>query len=276
MTMGMLPAAKATLDQDSARPRGGESGADGWASPPSQAIQVIFVEDDNYYREAVEAELRELDFAVHPFKDGSSMLAAVADGLQADLVILDWALEDTAGIDLLSQMRARGLDWPVVFLTSRNSPTHEKLALERGAADFVDKARGIPILVERLRRSARQRRTIPNPATEDLIHCGRLTFRPRISRAYWDEIDVCLTLAEFKIVQLLASNAGSFITYRQIYDCMHHVGFAAGSGTEGYRTNVRSTMRRIRNKFKAQCAHFNEIRTYTSFGYCWEAVQERD
>jgi two-component system response regulator ChvI len=76
-------------------------------------------------------------------------------------------------------------------------------------------------------------------------------------------------------VQLLASNAGSFMTYRQIYDCMRHVGFVAGSGTEGYRTNVRSTMRRIRNKFKAQCADFNEIRTYTSFGYCWKTVQER-
>ena len=83
-------------------------------------------------------------------------------------------------------------------------------------------------------------------------------------------------MAEFKAVQLLVSNVGSFITYRQIYDCMRGVGFVAGSGAEGYRANVRSAVRRIRNKFKALCADFDDIRTYSSFGYCWAKDQNGD
>ena len=262
--MGMFIAKESVVSQ------GHTPGLEHWPSDVDGVpIQVILVEHDDYYRDAVKLELADEGFAVHAFKDGRAMLTAVAEGLQADLVVLDWELENMFGIDLLTQMRQEGLQWPVVFLTGRSSPTHERLALQRGAADFVDKARGTQILAARLRLITRQRQAVPNASSEDNFHCGRLTLRPRMSRAYWNDIDVCLTVAEFKIVKLLASNVGTFITYRRIYDCMHHVGFLAGSGTDGYRTNVRSAIKRIRNKFKANDPGFNEIQTYTSFGYCW-------
>jgi two-component system response regulator ChvI len=182
---------------------------------------------------------------------------------------LDWGLESGAGIDLLSQMREQDLRWPVVFLTERSNPIFETLALNRGAADFVDKARGAAILVARLRLAAARTQSRPIAHSEGISHCGRLTLRTGTSRAYWDRVDVGLTLSEFKIVHLLASNVGSFITYRQIYDCMHRAGFVAGSGEHGYRMNVRSAIRRVREKFKALHPEFDEIRTFTSFGYCW-------
>src|SRR6266700_2900174 len=128
-------------------------------APTESAIQVIFVEDDDFYRQAVGGELVEEGFVVHAFKDGEFMFAAVAAGLTADVVVLDWGLESTPGIDLLSQMRERGWQWPVVFLTGRNSPVHERLALQRGAADFVDKSRGTSILAARLQLAVSQRRT---------------------------------------------------------------------------------------------------------------------
>jgi len=237
-------------------------------------IRVIFVEDDDYYRDAVEIELGDEGFAVHSFRDGPSMLAAIADGLRADLIVLDWGLDSMLGIELLAQIRAQGLKWPIVFLTGRSTPTHERLALQRGAADFVDKARGTAILAARLRMIAKQQQSVPDFSPEDIFHCGRLTLRPRVSRAYLDGVDVCLTVAEFKVVRLLASNVGSFITYRRIYDCTHNAGFVTGSGEDGYRINVRSSIKRIRNKFKAICPDFDEIQTYTSFGYCWGKVRD--
>src|SRR5580704_7546943 len=58
-----------------------------------------------------------------------------------------------------------------------------------------------------------------------------------------------LTKREYKIVHLLVSNVGRWVTYRAIYDCMHYDGFIAGGGDDGYRGNVRSAIKRIRNKF---------------------------
>ena len=71
-------------------------------------------------------------------------------------------------------------------------------------------------------------------------------------------------------MHLLVSNLGNHLTYRAVYDTMHHEGFIAGSGEDGYRTNVRSCIKRIRNKFRALDGNFACIANYPSFGYRWE------
>ena len=234
----------------------------------SGAIKVVLVDDDYDYRDAIEVDLTRDGFFVRSFDDATSMLAAVDEGLQADIGIFHWGLEQTLGIDLIGQMRSRGLLWPVVILTGRNSPTYECLALSRGACDFVGKARGSAVLAARLRLLSKRPAT-NTKSLEDVVHRGPLVLRPKTSRALWTDFDVGLTLTEFKIVQLLALNVASYITFRRIYDCMDCTGFAAGRGEDGHRTNVRSAIKRTRNKFKAIDPQFNSIRTYRSFGYCW-------
>ena len=96
--------------------------------------------------------------------------------------------------------------------------------------------------------------------------CGKLLLRPDISRAYWKDVDVGLTLGEYNIVHLLASNAGRYVTYRAIYDRLHYEGFIAGSGADGYRANVRSAIKRIRNKFRASIRPSTRSRTTTASG----------
>jgi two-component system response regulator ChvI len=59
------------------------------------------------------------------------------------------------------------------------------------------------------------------------------------------------------------------MTYRSIYDRMTFEGFVAGEGADGYRGNVRSAIKRIRNKFRERDPAFVEIENYTRVGYCW-------
>src|SRR5260370_9821034 len=123
------------------------------AADADEPIRLIFVDDDDDYREAAAAELVDLGFVVETFADGASMLASVADGIAADVIVLDWSLPMMSGIDLLPRLRREGILLPVVFLTGRSSPSHENLAFDRGALDFVDKSRGLPILAKRIRLS---------------------------------------------------------------------------------------------------------------------------
>ena len=235
----------------------------------TRRIKVAFVEDDDDYREAVSGELGDHGFDVMSFGDGAALLASLADGAAPEIIILDWSLPSESGIDLLPRLRRNGIALPVVFLTGRSQPAFEQLAFDRGALDFVDKARGVPILVHRMRLIAEAaKKPAESDPTDDFIH-GRLLLKPGISRALWDSTDIGLTLTEFKIVHLLVSNVGSYVTYRAVYDCMHYVGFIAGSGENGYRTNVRSCIKRIRNKFRAVDPTFAEIDNYQSFGYRW-------
>lgn len=231
-------------------------------------IRVAFVEDDDDYREVVGNELADHGFAIEGFGDGESLLAAFEDGASVDIILLDWNLPSVSGIDLLPRLRRNGVNLPVVFLTGRSQPVYEKLALDRGAVDFVDKSRGVPILAQRLKLIMSAKSNVGPPESEN-FHCGRLMLKPGTSRALWDNVDLNLTTTEFKIVHLLAANVGRFVTYRAVYDCMHYVGFIAGSGENGYRTNVRSCIKRIRNKFRAVDPEFAEIDNYQAFGYRW-------
>ena len=63
---------------------------------------------------------------------------------------------------------------------------------------------------------------------------------------------------------------GRYVTYRAIYDRPHHEGFIAGDGANGYRANVRSSIKRVRNKFRDVDPTFDQIENYAGFGYCWK------
>ena len=80
-----------------------------------------------------------------------------------------------------------------------------------------------------------------------------------------------LTVTEYNIVRMLAASVGEHATYRALYDCVHRAGFIACAGDNGFSTNVRSAMRRIRDKFRAVDANFDEIENYPPFGYRWKA-----
>jgi len=106
----------------------------------------------------------------------------------------------------------------VVFLTGYGFTAQENLAFETGAVDFIDKARGVEILARRLRRLFKGQKAVAGPPPADLMVCGKLVLNPNVSRAYWADRDVGLTLGEYNIVHLLASNAGRWVTYRAIDD----------------------------------------------------------
>lgn len=239
-------------------------------TPPERLVRLVFVEDDQDFREAAAAELEDLGFEVESFADGVALLEAFANGATADVIVLDWNLPALTGIDLIPRLRRAGVLLPVVLLTGKSTPNLENLALDHGALDFVDKTRGLPILAKRIRLILELSKKPEVMRAEEVLDVGPLQLKLRVCRASWNGADVGLTLTEYKIVQLLVTNLGNHLTYRAVYDTMHHEGFIAGSGEDGYRTNVRSCIKRIRNKFRVLDGNFACIANYPSFGYRWE------
>jgi two-component system response regulator ChvI len=231
---------------------------------------VLLVDDDDHFREAMGGALADHGFSVVSFGDGDALLDFMGQGNAADIIVLDWQLREATGLDVLPRLRRRGINLPVIFLTGMATTDHERLALEHGALDFVDKTRGTDILAKRIQLigEAHRAKTVTNLPIDE-VALGDLVLRPKVSRAFWKEMDVKLTVTEFNIVHQLVTHAGEHLTYRAIYDCVHWSGFVAGSGDDGYRTNVRSSIKRIRGKFAAVDGGFSEIENYPAFGYRW-------
>jgi two-component system response regulator ChvI len=257
-----------SLEQNAARPPAAEP-----ALIPSvnetKRSRALLVEDSEHNRETLADELSKQGFIIRGFRDGASLLRSLHAAADADVIILDWRLPKPSGIDLLLQLRERGVNLPVVFLIGRVRGNKESLAIDIGAIDWNDRSRGAEILVKRLKcivGSAKSESALP---PEEPVVCGKLVLDPKANRACWRGKDVGLTLGEYRMVHLLGSNAGRYLSYRVLYDQLHYEGFVAGSGEYGYRANVRSVIRRIRHKFRELDPTFLELQNYTGFGYCW-------
>jgi two-component system response regulator ChvI len=229
---------------------------------------VVLVDDDDAFREVLAADLVDRGFSMSCFADGPSLLDALSNGIEAKVALLDLALPKMSGFELLDALRERGIGLPVVFLTGYSQVEREMQALDRGAIDFVDKARGVEVLAHRLRVVLEGHRQVPAAAIPEVENHGELALYPSTARALWRQQDVGLTITEYKTVTLLVSE-GALQTYRAIYDAMHYAGFFAGSGERGYTTNVRSIVRRIRRKFVAVDPGFSAIENVQRVGYRW-------
>jgi two-component system response regulator ChvI len=234
---------------------------------------LLLVDDDDLFRESLGLNLLDEGYEVTSFGNGRDALAYLDRGGGADVILLDWRMPNLNGLEVLRRMRRTGIAIPVIFLTVLSDESYEQAALEGGAVDFIDKSRRLPILLKRLQLIAEGGRPVtePEPSPERSLRLGPLALRFDTNRALWAGRTVDLTLTEFRIVTLLAEKAGHDVGYREIYDLVHGKDFIAGQGSEGYRANVRTFIKRIRRKFRDVDTGFDQIENYAGFGYRWTA-----
>lgn len=248
---------------------------------PAPIARVALVDDDDLFRESLGMNLTDEGFEVVPFDRGHTALDYFAGGGTADLILLDWRMPRMDGIETLRQLRARSIDIPVIFLTVLSDQIYEETALTGGAVDFVEKSRSLPILLKRMQLIIQGRKPMGEEgpgalsaaadasAAGQMFRRGPLELKLEVARAFWAGSRIDLTLTEFNIVKLMSTRAGEDVSYRDLYDLVHGKDFVAGYGPAGYRANVRAFIKRIRHKFRAVDAGFDEIENYPGFGYRW-------
>lgn len=226
------------------------------------------------FREALAQNLGEAGFQVAVYPDGESALDAFANGERADALILDWKLPGLSGLEVMKRLRETGDSPPALFLTSMSSQPYEEAALVSGAYDFVDKTRSFAIVEKRLRLVIAGLRSSHGHGPEAVpqegeVEVGDLHLDRESRRATWRGERVDLTVGEYAIVEGLAERAGRDVAARDLYDLVHDRNFAIGEGDDGWRANMRTFVKRIRQKFRAVDPEFDRIETYPGFGYRW-------
>jgi two-component system response regulator ChvI len=213
------------------------------------AIRVLLIEDGAIDRGFLANELSKQGFAVRTIASLAGAPDAVGD---ADVIVLnsDWA--KISSIELLGKLQRQATGVPIVLLTGEASPAHECPALDKGAIDVIGKSRGSEVLARRLKGVVRTFGRTDQPraggsmaeagqavAQAQTMICGKLLLRPDVSTAYWKDADLDLSLGEYNIVYLLASNVGRYVTYRAIYDRLHYEGPRhVGAGCGGRKAAV--------------------------------------
>lgn len=94
---------------------------------------VCVVDDDESVRESLPDLLRAFSFDVQAFSSGRELLAS-SFLAEADCLILDVAMPEMSGPDLQRELRARGRDIPVVFITAHSAASIGQRVIEQAVA----------------------------------------------------------------------------------------------------------------------------------------------
>jgi len=97
---------------------------------------VAVIDDDESVRESLPDLLREFGFAVHAFSSAEEFLASDNVG-ETRCLILDVAMPGMTGLDLQCELKSRGHQIPIIFITAQKDEAVRSRAFEQGAAEFL-------------------------------------------------------------------------------------------------------------------------------------------
>jgi DNA-binding NtrC family response regulator len=107
-------------------------------TPVPTGPRVLIVDDEADIRESLQTLLELEGYRVEAAATGTEGLVRVSEH-PFDLVLLDLALPDANGIELLGEIRNRDLDLPVVMITAYGTVENAVRAMQAGAANFIQK-----------------------------------------------------------------------------------------------------------------------------------------
>jgi two-component system phosphate regulon response regulator PhoB len=133
--------------------------------------RLLIVEDDRSITELLKFHFAREGFTVTSTGNGEEALILIQE-VKPDLVILDWMIEETSGLEVCRRLRRRPetATLPIIMLTARGDEEDRVRGLETGADDFVAKPFSPRELVARA--MALLRRTHPKLVAEKLSYGG--------------------------------------------------------------------------------------------------------
>jgi two-component system response regulator QseB len=179
-------------------------------------MRVLLVEDDELLGKGVRAGLAQQGYTVDWLRDGQAAeLALLAEHF--DLVVLDLGLPKRDGMDVLQNVRAKGISTPVLILTAREGIEPRIKGLDHGADDYLEKPVDLSELFARLR--ALQRRSAGR--ADPLIHYGDLHLDPASHSVYRDEQRINVSPREFSLLHKLLESAGRVMSREQLSQSLY-------------------------------------------------------
>ena len=101
----------------------------------------LIVDDSRVIRKVARQILESMGFACEEAADGQAALNRLQEGVQFDLVLLDWNMPVMNGLDFMRALRQLpGGDAPaVIFCTTENDMAHIQEAMSAGANEYIMK-----------------------------------------------------------------------------------------------------------------------------------------
>lgn len=180
------------------------------------ARAILVVEDDEAIRDMVEFNLGRAGFEVITAGDCRQARIAIADQ-RPDLIVLDWMLPDTSGVELARSLRRDELtrELPIIMLTARTMEDDKVRGFDSGVDDYVTKPFGARELVARI--NAVLRRTAPG-GSDERVEAGDLALDIAGHRVVAANRPVDLGPTEFRMLKFFMTHPDRVYSRTQLLD----------------------------------------------------------
>ncbi|MEE7490625.1 Response regulator receiver domain-containing protein [Methylobacterium sp. UNC378MF] len=223
-------------------------------------MKILAVEDDAPTLALLVSSLEEAGHVVEQAGDGQTGLRLARETAH-DVAVVDRMLPGLDGLELVRQLRALGVQTPVLFLTTMGGISDRVDGLEAGGDDYLVKPFALAELLARINALARRP---PLGRVETIIRVANVELDLVTRRVTRAGHVVDLQPREFSLLEFLMRNVGQLVTRRQLLESVWDFHFDP-------RTNIVEThMSRLRAKLNSDGGP-DPIETVRGSGYILHA-----
>lgn len=200
-------------------------------------MRVLVVEDARDMNRLIVKMLKKAGYSVDGCFDGQEALEYLL-GADYDAILLDVMLPKLDGYQLLQQLRSKGVDTPVLFLTARDAVADRVKGLDLGADDYLIKPFDFDELLARIRAMTRKR--AGSKSNQFMLADLTVDTERRIVKR--GGVEIFLLPKEFTILEYMMRNQGIVLSREQLENQIWNYEYAGNSN------NVDVYMSRLRKK----------------------------
>ncbi len=177
---------------------------------------ILLVEDEPAIQELLAFNVAQCGFRAIQAYDVPNALAEINRALP-DLILLDWMLPGTSGVELARRLRAeqRTRDIPIIMLTARTDERDKIFGLESGADDYITKPFSPRELMARIRAVLRRRAP---QMSDETVRAGGIELSPTTHRVSANGANVELGPTEFRLLHFFMTHVERVYSRAQLLD----------------------------------------------------------
>jgi two-component system phosphate regulon response regulator PhoB len=177
---------------------------------------VLIVDDESAIRDMVSVALEVAGYRCLQAENARNAHALIIDE-SPDLVLLDWMMPETSGLELLRRLRRDELTakLPVIMLTAKAEEDNMIQGLDSGADDYISKPFSPRELVARIKSTLRRQETA---VQEDPIQVEGLLFNPVSHHVSINGQALAMGPTEFRLLSFFLSHQDRVYSRDQILD----------------------------------------------------------
>jgi len=219
-------------------------------------MKLLIIEDDQIIADFIIKGMKEAGFAIEHANDGETGLALAISG-NFDLAIIDVMLPRLDGLSVISRIRERKINMPVIILSARRSVDERISGLQSGSDDYLTKPFSFSELLARVEALLRRASHAIESSTLAIRDLEIDLLARSVVRA-GEKID--LQPREFALLEYLVRNKGRVVSKTMIMERVWDYNFDPGTNV------VEARISRLRDKIDKE-SNDPLIHTVRGLGY---------